>query len=89
MERLSVRTGLSTAMLQRLIKVVEENAGVRFTSNELAQLMGVSKRNMDRMLLRLEASGFATMVGKDTDGERGRPKRIFELNFDFDAHRAR
>ena len=82
-DRLSVRTGLSTELLRRLVTAIEESDSKRFTSAELADMLGSSKRNMDRMLLRLETAGIANMVGKVADGERGRPKRVFELNFDF------
>lgn len=82
-DRLSARTGLSAALLRRFIKVIEDSDKNEFTSAELATLMGVSKRNMDRMLIRLENAGLANMVGKVADGERGRPKRVFELYFDF------
>lgn len=82
-DRLAARTGLSPALLQRFIKAIESSGKNDFTSAELASLLGVSKRNMDRMLLRIESAGLATMIGKVVDGERGRPKRVFELNFDF------
>ena len=82
-DRMAARTGLSAELLRRLIKVMEKSDSNRFTSAELAVLLGSSKRNMDRMLLRLESAGIANMVGKVADGERGRPKRVFELNFDF------
>ncbi len=82
-DKLSERTGLSPTLLQRFIKAIEKSGKNQFTSEELSTLLGVSKRNMDRMMLRLESAGLANMVGKMTGGERGRPKRVFELNFDF------
>lgn len=81
LEALSKKSGISAKRLARLCEIIDDRKTRRFTSTELAALLGVSKRNMDRILLRLESACMARVVGKMTGGEAGRPKRIFELNF--------
>ena len=81
LEALSKKAGISAKRLARFCEIIDDRKTRRFTSAELAALLGVSKRNIDRILLRLESACMARVVGKMTGGEAGRPKRIFELNF--------
>lgn len=54
-----------------------------FTSKELAKIHGISVRNMDRILNKLEEAGFAKVAGKKAAADAGRPSRIMKLYFEL------
>ncbi|WP_209121296.1 hypothetical protein [Alkalihalobacillus sp. BA299] len=51
------------------------------TANEVAQWLKRTERNARRILSELERLGLAKTVGEEQVGQRGRPRKIYELKF--------
>lgn len=75
------RSGISCNTVYKLICFTDRNKSTHFTSKELAEGINVSKRSADRLLEKLEKSGYAFMVGKKLSGGVGRPRRIMRIDF--------
>ncbi len=82
MYKLSKDTGISTASLWKIYRGVKYFNGRDITSKGLATVCEMSKRNMDRLILKLEKAGACEVVGERVEGKTGRPTRIIRfLNF--------
>lgn len=57
------------------------NGNTRLTTQELAERLGVSIRNANRILKNLKTGGIATLVYTQSSISKGRPINIYELNF--------
>ena len=79
---LSKRAGISARRMLQLYQAVQYNNKNDFTSAELAHILEVSKRNMDRIVLKLEAASLASVIGQKFDNAFGRPSRILRLNLE-------
>lgn len=51
------------------------------TSRELAAWMNSTERNARRILTELENVGLAKITGEEQSGQRGRPRKVYELKF--------
>lgn len=74
-------SGLSSTTITKIFKIVEQHGTNQFTTNELADLMNLTPRTVNRILTKLMDSGLAKIVGKKTVSNVGRPTRIIELMF--------
>lgn len=72
---------LSTLTIQKLITITKMNGNTRLTTQELAERLGVSIRNANRILKNLKTGGIATLVYTQSSISKGRPINIYELNF--------
>ncbi len=75
----SEKAGISVNTVFRLQGVLMHEGRTRFTATELATLMGVSSRTMNRILVNLSTHGFCREVGKRVLAQAGRPSRIVEI----------
>jgi hypothetical protein len=75
----SEKSGISTNTIFRLCSILEYHGKTRFTASELADLIRVSPRTMNRILAKLELHGYCFEVGKRVLTKAGRPSRIVEL----------
>lgn len=78
---ISKRAGISLRSLEQLELVIRQYGLEYVTPVQLSQLSGLSARNMNRILNRLEDAGFVTVVGKETRVDMGRPGRIIKIQF--------
>ena len=53
----------------------------RFTSGELAEEFGNTRRSMNRIIEKLEKAGFASVDGTRMMSDTGRPTRIIKLDW--------
>ncbi|ARD48276.1 hypothetical protein [Sporosarcina sp. P33] len=53
----------------------------QLTSKELASWMNSTERNARRILTELENVGLAKITGEEQSGQRGRPRKVYELQF--------
>jgi predicted ArsR family transcriptional regulator len=53
----------------------------KITTQELAQRFDITIRNANRILTNLCNGGVATLVYTQTTHSRGRPVKVYELNF--------
>lgn len=77
---LSKQIGLSQVQLYKLYQIMEREKRTAYTSSELCDKLEVSRRNANRIVRKLEDSGYAHNVGKRLTGESGRPSDVYEIN---------
>lgn len=73
------KAGVSVDSVFKLYKIIEEQKKNCFTSNELAELYNVTSRSMNRIINKLEATGYCIIIGKTNFSTLGRPSRIIKL----------
>jgi hypothetical protein len=79
--RIAGDTGVSTQVLDRIHGLTRSRNTSLFTSSELAELLGVSTRTVNRVVGRLLHHGYAAVEGKDLTQSFGRPARVVRLRF--------
>lgn len=79
--RIAGDTGVSTQVLERIHGLTRSRNTNLFTSAELADLLGVSPRTVNRIVGRLLQNGYAAVEGKDLTQSVGRPARVVRLRF--------
>jgi hypothetical protein len=77
--RIAVETGVGTQVLNRLYELTVSRNTSLFTSAELAGLLGVSTRTVNRVVGRLLRHGYAAVEGKDLTQGFGRPARVLRV----------
>ena len=77
---MSGATQISVNILSRIYEVTSISKNNEYTSEEMAKEIGVSKRNMDRIILKLESVGLCRIVGRKMQSGSGRPSRIIQFN---------
>ena len=81
MYKISKDTGISTATLWKIYRAVQYLNGRDITSQKLAAVCEMSKRNMDRLILKLERIGACEIIGERVEGKAGRPTRIIRFRY--------
>lgn len=72
--------GLSANIIYQIVALTDEIGKKTFTAKELASLLGLNQRRMNRIIERLESGGFCKIVGNRMVSPTGRPSRIIEFN---------
>lgn len=75
------RCSLSTMTIQKLMTNIRMTGTNRITTQELSRRFGVTVRNANRILSNLEKGGCAQIVYSQTSSTKGRPVKVYELNF--------
>jgi len=70
---------LSTLTIQKLISIIKMTGSYELTTNELADHMGVTVRNANRILRNLENGGAATIAHTRSTTSKGRPVKVYRL----------
>jgi hypothetical protein len=78
-EAASKDTGLSVNTIYRLRAFLLDRQNGLCTSEELSSGLHISKRSADRLIERLENSGYAKVDGKTSPRGHGRPSRIIRV----------
>lgn len=71
---------LSTLTIQKLSAIIKMNGSNRLTTQELAERLGVTIRNANRILKNLEDGGAAVITHRQSSISKGRPVKVYELN---------
>lgn len=79
MDHAAIVSGLSANIIYQIASLTEEMGKNTFTAKELATLLGLNQRRMNRIIERLENNGLCTIVGSRIVGSTGRPSRIIEI----------
>ena len=82
LEEVAEKASISMAHVMELYKILHRTHTYTFTIKELAGLLNITERSMNRIANNLERAGYAVVVGKKTQ-RRGRPSRIIELHMNF------
>jgi hypothetical protein len=78
---LSARSGVSLRYLTLLYMASKEQGKTHFIPSELADILGVSLRTMNRIILKLMDCGVCRETGRHFTHQNGRPSRIIEIKF--------
>ncbi|MDL2272053.1 hypothetical protein LJC23_03365 [Desulfovibrio sp. OttesenSCG-928-I05] len=80
-EHVARELGISSANLQKLVDL-QERRGIRhFSSADLAFYLNITPRSASRILLKLEENGSAKAVRTTQTTARGRPFKIYEVDY--------
>lgn len=85
LERVGEATGLSPATLGKLEAIMDKLQTDVLHSNELARQMAIMPRSARRILMQLEASGYAHVIGEETPAARGRPLKLYRIRLRREA----
>ena len=80
-ERIAAETYVGVSVLNTIIKAQKQYGFDVITSGELAEMCRLSANQMNRILTRLEAGGYAKIVGSQAHSSTGRPRRLIRLDF--------
>lgn len=75
------KTGISTTVLHQLFQATLTHNSHLFTSAELAEILDVSTRTVNRIIERLLDHDYAIIEGKNLSQTKGRPARVIRLLF--------
>ena len=78
---ISEKTGISINNIYRFHYIKEKTKKDCFTSAELAEEFGNTRRSINRIIEKLESAGYAKIEGTRMMSDTGRPTRIIRLNF--------
>jgi len=78
---ISQTSGVSINTVFSLYNVVTKYKKNHFTSKELADACNLSIRSINRIVSKLELSGYCKIVGKKIVNDTGRPSRIIQFDF--------
>ncbi len=77
---ISDKTEISINTIFHLHSIIKRQGKNQFTSSELAELLGVTLRTMNRIIVKLMKHEFCFEVGKRSLNKNGRPSRIVQIN---------
>lgn len=77
--RISEKVGVSINTVYKIYCIVEQHGQSGITAKELATLLGVTARTVNRLIEKFEASGFIKTIGKRVIDGAGRPSRVFRF----------
>lgn len=71
--------GISPSHVDRIRAVMDKTGKSVFDSTDLAACLGISERSARRILKRFLDSGYASLAGKETAHQVGRPKLLIKI----------
>ena len=82
MKEIANKSGLSTATIHRISRLVILLGRREVTSAELAENFNMSLRGANRILKKLEEAGFAKTTVQKSSHLKGRPTKIYHLHLE-------
>lgn len=79
---ISKQTGVSEKYLSKLKSIIKQTNNNILDTEELAGFLGITTRSASRIINKLELGTIAKNIGKKSDKQKGRPKKIYEINLD-------
>lgn len=79
LEQIASRSSINIDTIYKINSALK--SGNNYTSSEVAQIIGVTRRSANRIVAKLEGSGFAEPMSNKSNGGRGRPSRIIRFLF--------
>lgn len=79
--KIAKKSKLSTITIKKVITSMKINNSNKITTPALAERLGGTVRNANRILQNLEKSGFAKIAYTQTNNSKGRPTKVYELDF--------
>jgi hypothetical protein len=76
---ISRQSGVSIQCINKLYYLIKRYGLETVTTKKIAELYGGSKRNVNRILAKLEDAGYVQVLGKELTIQAGRPSRIIKI----------
>lgn len=73
------KAGLGSTSADRIAAILHRSNKNEFTSKELAAMCNMSKRNMDRIIQKLDEAGLCKTVDEQKSSAAGRPTRVIKF----------
>lgn len=80
-EKWSAQLGISPLQIQKTLAVIEQTNTNELSSQDISYYLGITLRSANRFLNRLEEKGAAKVSFKKQEKLRGRPQKIYKINF--------
>lgn len=80
-ERVSNQLSLSPLYIRKIQAVLKQKGDTIITASELAFFLNITTRSASRLLAKLEAGGVATVQHSRQVNMRGRPTRVYAIDF--------
>lgn len=80
-ERLSERLEISSLHIQKILAVLSKNQSNELTAEDLSYHLGHTVRQANRILNKLEEKGVAETIYRKQEKLRGRPKKVYCIDF--------
>lgn len=81
LSEIASRSGISLSYINKMAGLIEQKGKQNVSAAELAVCLELSARNASRILVNLEKSGFAYSYDEHVPGRKGRPSKIYRLEF--------
>ncbi len=75
------KTGVSVVTVNKLSQLMKLRRENRFTANDLAEYLQVSRRSAERMLKKFVEQKFVEIIGEEQPYQQGRPRAVYRMNF--------
>lgn len=81
--KIAKNCNLSAVTIKKIINMIKINNSNMITTQDLSYHLKSSVRNANRILKNLEKGGYAKITCTQTTKVKGRPTKVYELNFDI------
>ncbi|MEG0774200.1 hypothetical protein [Clostridium sp.] len=81
--KIAEQSKLSSLTIQKLASIIKIMGTSQLTTQDLAARLSVTVRNANRILSNLEKSGFASILYNKSSNSKGRPIKVYEIDFPF------
>jgi predicted transcriptional regulator len=81
LEQISEALGVSLLHIQKIMAVISKLQTNELTAEDLAYHLGITLRQANRILNKLEENGAAHISHRKQEKLRGRPKKVYKLDF--------
>lgn len=75
------KMGMSASYMNKIMSRVSRYNQLEYTANDLAEILDITLRSANRILLKWIDTGLVTIVGEEKPTRHGRPRRVYRLNF--------
>lgn len=87
--KLGQMLGISPRNLQKLFNLSQKRKASYFSSGDLAYYLNITPRSANRILAKLVNAGGARMAHNTQSASRGRPSKVYQVDFDALLHMGR
>lgn len=81
--KIAKNSSLSAVTIKKIIGIIKINNSNMVTTHDLSSYLQSSVRNANRILKNLEKGGYAKITCTQTTNTKGRPIKVYELNFNI------
>ena len=81
--KIAKQCNLSPVTIKKVLSSTHAAGSNKITTHELAERMGSTVRNANRIIQNLENGGVARLAYTQTTNAKGRPVKVYELDFNF------